>query len=324
MDYSRQMLLGHVGKEGQEKLSKSSVAIVGVGAIGCMASELLARSGIGKLVLIDRDVVDESNIQRQTLFTEADIGKAKAAQAKAALEKINPEVSVTAHVADLDYENAGVLNSNLVLDCTDNMEARFLINEYCVKNRIPWIHSAAIRTSGTVIAFPQEASMPCFRCIFSGQGQSETCDTAGVSNSITAAIAAIQVSEAIKLLLGMQVEQKMVRLDLMSNELLKLSMKKSSSCPVCIGVYDYLSGKKGSTAVKLCGTGSYQIKGKRIDLQLLKQAMEKSAGEIGAMDVKDFGCCLSFGSITIFSDGRALVKAEDEAGARAKYARVVG
>ncbi|MBI2142256.1 ThiF family adenylyltransferase [Candidatus Woesearchaeota archaeon] len=324
MDYSRQMLLGHIGKEGQEKLGRSSVAVVGIGAIGCLASELLARSGIGKLILIDRDVVDESNLHRQVLFTAEDVGMAKAAQAKAALEKINPEVSVTAHAADLDCMHADMIKADLVLDCTDNMEARFLINEYCRKNRVPWVHSAAVMTSGTVIAFPQEASMPCFRCIFSGQGQSETCDTVGVSNSITAAIAAIQVSEAIKLLLGMQVEQKMIRLDLMSNELLKLSMKKSSSCPVCNGVYEYLDGKKGSKAIKLCGTGSYQIKGKKVDLQLLKQAMEKSAGEIGARGVKDFGYCLSFGSITIFSDGRALVKASDEKQARAKYARLVG
>ncbi len=330
MDYSRQTLLGHIGKKGQEKLSRSSVAVVGIGAIGCLASELLARSGIGKLVLIDRDVVDESNLHRQALFTAEDIGMAKAIQAKAALEKINPEVSVTDHVADLDCTNAGMIKADLVLDCTDNLEARFLINEYCSKNRIPWVHSAAVRTSGTVIPFVPAASStsaPCFRCIFSGQGQSETCDTVGVSNSITAAIAAIQVSEATKLLLGIPAEEKMIRLDLLSNELLKLSMKKSSSCPVCSGTYEYLSGKRGSKAVKLCGTGSYQVKGKSVDLRLLKQAMEKSAdasGAIGVMGVKDFGYCLSFGSITIFSDGRALVKASDEKQARAKYARMVG
>lgn len=323
MDYSRQELLGHIGKEGQEKLSSSSVAIVGIGAIGCMASELLARSGIGSLIIIDRDIVDGSNLQRQTLFTSADIGKAKAAQAKAELERINPEVSITAHVADLDCKNISMAKADLVLDCTDNLEARFLINEYCRKNRIPWIHSAAVKTSGTIIAFQQSISSPCFRCIFSESSQSETCDTVGVSNSITAAIAAIQVSEAVKLLLGMPVEGKMMRLDLLGNGFAKVSLKKRSSCPVCIGVYDYLGGKKGSKAVKLCGTCSYQVKGKKVDLQLLKQSLEKSA-DAADSDVKDFGYCLSFGGITIFSDGRALVKAVDEKQARAKYARIIG
>lgn len=323
MDYSRQVLLRHVGEKGQEKLCKSSVAVVGIGAIGCLASELLARSGIGSLTIIDRDIVDESNLQRQTLFTAEDIGRAKAAQAKAALERISPEIRVTAHVADLDCTNTEMIKSDLVLDCTDNMEARFLINEYCVKNKSPWIHSAAVRNSGTVIAFTPDNSLPCFRCVFSESSQSETCDTVGVSNSITVAIAAIQVSEAIKIILGIPVEGKMIRLDLLGNEFAKVSLKKSGSCPVCNGIYDYLGGKKGSKVTKLCGTGSYQIKGRRIDLQLLKQSLEKSA-DAADSDVKDFGYCLSFGGITVFSDGRALVKADGEAAARAKYARLVG
>ena len=301
-------------------LRRSTAAIVGVGAIGCVTSELMTRAGVGKLIIIDRDIVEESNLQRQTLFTSADIGKAKAAAAKEALEKINPETRIEAHIDDLDRNNVRILKADIVLDCTDNMETRFLINDYCSSNRIPWVYSAAIRTTGSVMAFTPMEGKPCFRCIFKDAAQLETCDIMGVSNTITAATAAIQVSEGIKVLLGKEAEKKMIRLDIWKNELEKLSAKKKSNCPACSGNYEYLEGKKGSKIVKLCGTNSYQIKGKKIDLRLLKQGLEKSAGT----HVKDFGNCINIGDATIFSDGRALVKAADEKQARAKYSRLVG
>src|SRR3989344_2817250 len=167
MRYIRQEIFKEIGKIGQQKIGKSAIAIVGLGALGSVSAELLARAGISRLILIDRDVVELSNLQRQSLFDESDIGKPKALAAKEHLNKINSDVEIDFFIDDLNYNNINkiipIKNPNneknnkqvknqisLILDCTDNLESRFLINDFSTKNKIPFIYSSAVESKGYV------------------------------------------------------------------------------------------------------------------------------------------------------------------------------
>lgn len=313
--YSRQIILKEVGKKGQEKLGKSKVAIVGVGALGTVAAELLTRAGVGKLILIDRDVVEESNLQRQMLFTDKDVGKSKALIAGEKLNAINPEVEVKSYAVPLNSENISLLkNADLILDCTDNLKTRFLINDFCRKNKISWIYASAIRTEGYVLPiFPHGA---CLRCFLREAGL-ETCDTAGVLNTITTSIAALQVTLAIKILVGEKVEQKLYHYDLWKQRFQTLKIKQNSKCPTCNGNYEYLT-KKEEPPIKFCSSGKYQITGKKVNLAEIKKRWSKLG------KVVDDGIALRFGKIILFADGRALIEAKTEEEARSVYGKLVG
>ncbi len=288
-----------------------SIAIVGLGAIGCHSAQLIARARVKKLVLIDRDIVESSNLERQPLYSAKDIGRPKAEAASAKLKEQFPETEIIFHVADLDSSNPHLLDSEMVLDCTDNLETRFLINEICLKEGIPWIHSAAISDVCTVMPFPKGAA--CFRCIFQGIGSNETCDTAGVNPLAPVAAAALQVSEAMQF--GSQL---MHRLDFAKGTSESFSLKKNPACPACNGNYEYLSGKFSTRSIRLCGTGSFQIRGRQLDLAEVRERLARIS------EVRDFGSCISMEGLTLFSDGRALIKADSEAQARSKYARMIG
>ncbi len=312
MDYSRHELVEEIGKTGQKKIMNCSAAVVGLGGIGCASANLLVRAGVKKLVLIDRDIVDESNLQRQLLFENSDIGKPKALAASDSLSRINGKTKLFAEACDLDRNNVNLLNQDIVLDCTDNLETRFLINEYCKNKRIPWVYSAAIRNECFVLAVLP--SGPCLRCLFDDFAPGETCETMGVTGWSVVLAASLQVNEAVKILLGRPYISEMMRFDLWKNKFESFSLRKNSSCPVCKGTYDYLSGKKGSNPVRLCGSGTYQIKGNPLNLIKLKKNSE----------VKDFKVCIGIGDVTVFSDGRALIKASSETEARSKYSRLIG
>ena len=188
MRYIRQEIFREVGKKGQNKLGNSTVAIVGLGALGSVSSELLARAGIGKLILIDRDIVELSNLQRQGLFDESDAGKPKSLSAKEKLAEINSEIKIDFFIDDLNFNNIEKLipikNIGLILDCIDNLETRFLINDYCMKNKIPFIYSSAIGTKGYVFNIIPDKDSPCLRCFLQEAAKLDTCETAGVLNSI--------------------------------------------------------------------------------------------------------------------------------------------
>lgn len=320
--YNRQELL--IGKEAQRKLTKSIAVVVGLGALGTAAAEILARAGIGRLKIVDRDVVELTDLQRQLLYDEKDVGKPKALAASDKLRRINSKIEIIAVAADVDHKNIVMLvgKPDVVLDCTDNLETRFLLNECCLKNKLAWVHAAAIRDSAQLMLFDfrrKSARQPCYACVFGKSAPEGTCDTVGVLSSATAIIAAMQANEAIKLLTGAKVEDKLLRLSVWNNTLDKLAIKKNSRCESCGGNYDYLNGRKGSETVSLCGRDSYQIKGKPVNLAELKKRLQRMNEA-----VTDFGGCLSFRNITIFSDGRALVKAESVEKAKADYARYVG
>src|SRR5690242_5222602 len=205
--YSRQVLFRPIGREGQQRLNSARVAIVGCGATGSSIAALLARAGVGTLLIIDRDYVESSNLQRQSLFDEADAAESlpKAVAAARKIAAFNSDVQVQAEVADLTPENIEALlgDANLVLDATDNFETRYLINDFAVKHGKPWIYAAAVAAYAvTMNIIPGETA--CLACMFPAppEGTVETCDTAGILNSAVNLVGSIQATEAIKFLVG--------------------------------------------------------------------------------------------------------------------------
>ena len=326
MRYIRQELFKEIGKKGQQKLVKSTVAVVGLGALGSCSAELLTRAGIGKLILIDRDVVELSNLQRQNLFDENDIGKPKAAQAKWHLDKINSDVNILSIIDDLTFNNIKkIFNAkiSIILDCTDNLETRFLINDFSIKNNIPFIYSSAVGSKGYVFNIIPKAT-PCLRCFLKEASQLDTCETIGVLNTITNLIASIQTNEAIKILSKKSnCETKLLFFDIWKNDLLKINVTKNKNCICCANsVFEYLSGKKSTPVIKLCGGDFFQIRGRLLNRNQFKEIKSKLKK---AGNVIDFGYYINFNNIlTIFDNGRALIKAKDEKEAKAIYSKFIG
>ncbi len=316
MRYSRQEVLDFIGKEGQKKLQESSVSIVGIGALGSVAAELLTRAGIGNLRLIDRDVVELHNLQRQSLFTEDDVDKPKAIQAKKHLEKINSDVTIESHAEDLNQETISEImkGTSLMLDGTDNLATRFLVNDFSRKYNIPWIYAAAIKDTGYVL--PILPDKFCFRCIFKEARQLETCDTVGVLNTITHLIASIQVTEAIKILLNKMETPELIKVNIWNKEFQQFTVQKSQECPACKGNFEYLN-KHDTDVLKFCGLGTYQIRKGPLHLKVLNDRLSK----IGK--VFDFNACLKFENLTIFKD-RVIIKATTEEEAKSLYAKYIG
>ncbi len=315
MRYSRQELI--IGKKAQEKLSEKTIAVVGLGAIGSVVCGILARAGVGKLMLIDRDIVELSNLQRQFFYEEKDVGTPKAFVTASHLKKVNSKIRINAIANDLDFKSTRILSgADIILDCTDNLETRFLINDYCLKNKKKWIYAAGIRSIGTVMAFSPEG--PCFRCVFGNARSSETCETSGVLASTTTIVGSIQADMTIRLLAGKNVSQDMIRFDLDDSSFQRISAKKRAGCPACSGKYEYLKGLKGSRTAKLCGQGSYQIKGEKVNLSSLKKKLSR----IGK--TKGNSSFLQFKNLSLFSDGHAIIKARNEKEAKATYSKYVG
>jgi len=330
MCYTRQEIFEEIGNVGQEKLQKSTIAVIGLGALGSSSAELLARAGIGKLILIDRDVVEISNLQRQSLFEEDDIGKPKALASKEHLSKINSNAEIDYFIDDLNFENINKAISinkienkvDLILDCTDNLETRFLINDFSVKNKIPFIYSSAVGSKGYMFnVIPKKT--PCLRCFLKEAAQLDTCDTVGVLNAITSLISSIQANEALKIILKKDFEKNLFFFNVWKNEMLKIKVNKNKSCICCAkNNFEYLSGKRHSRTIKLCGDNIYQIKQKSIDNVRFNQLKNKLK-KIGK--IVDFAYCINFNDkITIFQDGRSLIKAKDEKEAKSLYSRFVG
>ncbi|MEK6916268.1 MAG: ThiF family adenylyltransferase [Nanoarchaeota archaeon] len=314
--YSRQELYQNIGKPGQKKISAASVCVVGIGALGTVASELLVRAGIGEIKLIDRDFIELNNLQRQTLFTESDVGKIKAETASETLKKINSQVNIIPKNLDLTYENIEVVGKpNVILACTDNMESRFLLNDYALKNNIPFVYGVSVSDKGYILNVAKGRT--CLRCIFKSSTE-ETCDTIGVLNSNTTTIASIMANETIKIILGAGYEKDLIRIDFWKNEFSKIKVSQNPKCPACLGKYEYLFGEKNTTAVKMCGKEIFQLNGDKKNLD----DIEKNLKKLG--DVKRFKGILHFKNITVFEDGRALVKAKNKTEARKIYDKFIG
>lgn len=317
MRYIRQVQFSKMGKDNQEKLSRSVVVIVGIGALGTTLLDILARAGIGKIKIIDRDIVELNNLQRQTLFNEEDLGKPKVTVAKEKISQINSEITVEEHLIDLDYDNIELLKSDLILDCTDNIYTRFLINEYSRKNNIPWIYSSVIGSKGMTMNITKDT--PCFSCVFKEPNQTlDTCDTAGVLNTVPHALAAIQATQAIKILTNQDYSKQLIHYDLWDNEINKIKVKKSKDCLVCKGVYNHLDGKKSRGTIKICGSCNYQIKIENVDMHDLFSKLSR------LNNIRTTDDCLILNDVIFFKSGRALVKAKTKGAAKSIVDRYIG
>jgi molybdopterin-synthase adenylyltransferase len=331
--YSRQILFHGIGAEGQTRLAQSRVAVVGCGATGSAVASLLARSGVGTIRIIDRDYVEPSNLQRQTLFDEADARESlpKAIAAARRIAGFNSQIMVEPQVADLTPDNIEVLleGVGLVLDGTDNFETRYLINDFAVKNNLPWIYAAAVGSYGvTLNVLPGVTS--CLACIFSESpyGTFETCETAGILNSAVNLVASIEATEAIKLLVGTQdkMRRSLLSFDVWTNERAEVqAAKPRPGCRAC-GERDFIHlAGKGRPHITLCGRNSVQIheRHRPIDFAEMNQRLTPH----GTVRHNDF--VLRFWrepyEMTLFPDGRAIIKGTTDTGvARSLYARFVG
>ena len=235
--YSRQEILKEIGAEGQSRLSKGRAVVVGCGALGTHASSLLARAGVGEISVVDRDVVDITNLQRQTLFGEDSIGQPKARVAEEMLRLVNSEITIRGIVVDVMPENVEELlaGSDVVVDATDNMKARFTVNDACVKLGIPWIYGGAVGTAGMILAIHPEG--PCLRCVFPKlppRDATPTCDEVGIINTLPSVVASIEVTEAMKVLLGEKTTPELIIVDVWSEDFEKIRVAKNDDCISCV------------------------------------------------------------------------------------------
>lgn len=331
--YSRQIILQNIGEEGQEKLLKSSAAIVGCGALGTVAANNLARAGVGKIFIIDRDFVELNNLQRQMLFDEADVGAPKAMAAAQKIKDINSQIEVEPVVKDLNHTNVeDILKGvDVVLDGTDNIQTRMLINDVCVKEGIPWIYTGAIGTSGmTMNILPGKACLRCLYPITPKIGSLPTCDTMGVLNTITVIMGSMESTEAIKILLDntkQGTDSSLLVYDAWNNSFDDVMVRKNDECQCCVkGKYGYLDTEDREVITSLCGRNAIQITPadpKEISLA----EMASKLGPLGKVKKTDF--ILIFKTekeeISLFKDGRAIIKGtNDEKVARSLYARYIG
>jgi molybdopterin/thiamine biosynthesis adenylyltransferase len=331
--YSRQLLFTAIGKQGQARLLESRVVIVGCGATGSAVASLLARAGVGHLRIIDRDFVESSNLQRQTLFDENDARESvpKATAAVAKIAGFNSDVKAEASVSDVRPENIAALlgGAQLVMDGTDNFETRFLVNDYCVQNSVPWIYTAAVGSyAATMNVIPGETA--CLACIFprSPEGLVETCDTAGILNSAVNFAASVAATEALKFLTNSvsKLRRTLLSYDLWSNQRAEVTADRPRpDCATCVQRdFAHLRGQ-GRPHITLCGRNSVQIHehARPLDLAEISRRLEHHG------QVKHTSFVLKFQKhpfeITLFPDGRAIIKGTtDTAVARSLYARYIG
>jgi len=331
--YSRQILFDGIGPEGQRKLRSASAALVGCGATGSTLASLLARAGVGRMRIIDRDYVESSNLQRQSLFDEADARESlpKAMAAARKLSALNSEIVIEPQVADLTPTNIDALleGAPLILDGTDNFETRYLINDFAVKNSRTWIYTAAVGSYGlTMNIVPGQTA--CLACVFPDppQGMVETCENRGILNSAAHLAASLAATEAIKVLVGagQQLRRSLLSFDLWSNQRAEVRADQPRlGCRACDRrEFPHLGGE-GRPHITLCGRNSVQIheRHRPVDLARMSQLLKPH----GTVRYNDF--VLKFWrepyEMTLFPDGRAIIKGTtDTAVARSLYARYIG
>jgi len=336
--YSRQILFHGIGQDGQERLSQSSAVLVGCGAIGTAVANLLVRSGIGRLRILDRDFVEPSNLQRQVLFDESDARESlpKAIAAERRLRAINSDADVEGIVADLTPDNATELLTGfpLILDGTDNFETRLLVNDAAVSLGVPWIYTAAVGSYGvTMTVIPGETA--CLACLLEGEeqggnlGLEATCDTAGILNAAVGVVASMEAAEALKILVGRRdaLHGRLVSCDVWTGRLQSIGVARNPACRACVRrEFRYLDAA-AQPHITMCGRDSVQIheRNRRLDLSELGSRLTAAS----ASDIRRNEFLLRFRippyEMTVFANGRAILKGtRDPAIARSLYARYIG
>jgi molybdopterin-synthase adenylyltransferase len=337
--YSRQILFHGIGKAGQERLSEARAVIIGCGALGAMQAEMLARAGVGRLRPVDRDFVEESNLQRQVMYEERDVLERlpKAVAAAERIGRVNSDVAVDARVADVSYANVEdlVRDADVVLDGTDNFETRYLLNDAAVKLDKPWVYGAAVGSYGVQMTVRPRVT-PCLRCTFPdapAPGTSPTCDTAGVILPVIAAVAAYQVTEALKILTRRfeKLHGRLLQFDVWENRVAQIKLgAPDPECPACArGRYDFLSARGGQLVTSLCGRDAVQISPAPSASRGALDFAELAARLRGSGEVSYNRYLLKFAAegceLTVFPDARSIVKGTaDLALARSLYAKYIG
>jgi molybdopterin-synthase adenylyltransferase len=331
------MLLPQIGQAGQERLARARALLIGCGALGSMIAEQLVRSGLGYLRVIDRDLVELTNLQRQVLFDESDAAQnlPKAAAAATRLRQINSSVRIEPIVADVDATNIeSWTDVDLILDGTDNVGTRYLLNDVAVKHRVPWIYGACVGTEGRMMVIRPGGA--CLRCVFPeapDPTELPTCDSAGVLGPVAAAIASVQSVAAIKWLTGndSSVADELLTLDLWTTRLRVISLHdaRRADCRTCgKRHFDFLENTT-ATAVRLCGRGAVQIRSgskmistpQQIAARLRPFGVVQQTPYFIRCDLREERPL----QLTVFPDGRTLVHGtSDPARARAIHARYVG
>lgn len=357
--YQRQMLLPGFGEEGQRRLLGSTALVLGCGALGSLIAELLARAGVGHLVIADRDFVELTNLQRQTLFDERDAadGLPKAEAARRRIAKINSEVRITAIVDDVNHRNIERYASgvDILVDGLDNFETRYLTNDFAVRRGIPYIYGGAVGTAGAALAIlphtrqgdaPWETAAggsratPCLRCLFEEApppGTSPTCDTVGVMAPAVTAIASFQVAESLKVLTANfdRVCPTLLNVDLWTNTIAHLDVAPAyelGDCPCCKhGRFEFLDGKRASGATTLCGRDAVQLAHRQSTEALDLDAIASRLHKQGHVIANDFMLRADIDEggkqyvLSLFRDGRAIVHGTaEESVARSIFAKYVG
>lgn len=333
--YCRQVLLPEIGTGGQRKLGESRAVIVGLGALGSSVANSLVRAGIGQVVLIDRDLVELHNLQRQILYTEEDVNRPKAVAAAEMLQKINSSIEIETHTNDLNGTNAEklLLGADVILDGTDNLPTRFLINDVCVKHGIPWIYAGAVGTTGMVMPI-LPGRTPCFRCLvpsLPGPGLLQTCDIAGVLNTAPVLIASLECSLAYRILTD-QIDtgdgtSYLVHVDGWRQTFDTMVIRRRANCRCCgEGHRDFLDAVSREMITSLCGRDAIQIT-PATPLEISLEELKIRLSRLGEVRFTPYMLTFKSGpeEISIFRDGRAIIKGtKDEAMARSAYARYIG
>lgn len=334
--YSRQILFNGLGEEGQRQLVQSRALIVGCGALGSAHAESLARAGVGKLRIVDRDFVEASNLQRQTMFTERDALERipKAIAAAAHIREINAEIEVEPEIVDVNYSNIERLikDCDVVMDGTDNFATRYLINDACVKHEVSWVYGAAVGSYGVTMTIRPHVT-PCLRCLFEAAppaASAPTCDTAGVIMPIISIVAAVQVAEALKLLTGhdQDLHGSLMQFDVWRNEWRKINPgSPAPSCATCaLRLFETLEPASADFAAILCGRNAVQISPARVTQLDFKQLAERLR-VTGDVKFNDYLLRFRTGEfeLTVFQDARSIIRGTDEIKtARSLYAKYIG
>lgn len=329
--YRRQTVLPEIGPKRQRAISRASVAVVGLGSLGCVTADLLARAGVGRLRLVDRDIVELANLQRQTLYSEADVDRPKAEVAAGRLRAVNSSIELEAVPKDVHAANVRDLlrDMDVVVDGTDNLETRYLLNEATLESRLPFVYGGAIGTHGMVFAM-RSPDTACFRCLNPtppAPGTLPTCETAGVLNAASAQVGAIEAGEALRLLVGEAPEGDLLLVNGWRPEILRVRVTRRDNCPACVkGEREYLDARRSHNLVSLCGSDTVSLDPLRrgpVDLEALGRRLRNlgaatRAGTVLVADVEGH-------HLTVFADGRALLRGvAGEAEARAVYAKYIG
>lgn len=337
--YSRQILFNPIGEKGQQLLGEKHVLIIGVGTLGTLSSEALARAGVGKVTLVDRDYIEWSNLQRQQLFTEADAKNRipKAVAAAKRLREINSEIEIFEHILDVTPEEIETLlvdnDVDLILDATDNFDIRMIINDAAQKFQVPWIYGSCVGSYGmSYTVIPNET--PCLHCLIENiPVGGATCDTAGIIHPTASQVVVHQTAEALKILTNNKeaLRGKFISFDVWQNQVFEMGVQsiKKADCPSCgdQATYPFLEYDQQTKSAVLCGREAVQIRPPQQQERNLSKIAEKLEKLDGKVELNDFLLSFSVGEerLILFTDGRALIHGtNDMEKARTLYHRYFG